>query len=131
MILLGSKEYLQKRVKSIPYFIELWDVFPEDWFHFEMWWESYRTYFRFIFTVSIPRRWWPHASDGEAFCNRCYRIRWIEDRLLNKYCNQCRQWIAQVEETAHNELGEYETEIWDTFRWKTLATGVIPVSLKN
>jgi len=117
MIWIGAKERLAKRAKQISKGFELWNIFPKDWQKPEYWWEPFRFYFRFVITASIPRKWYPHKSDGWGLCSYCRKVTWIEDRPINNRCNNCRQWIEQVEQAMREELNEQQQKIWDTCKW--------------
>jgi len=120
MIWLGRKEVLAKRAKRAPVFIEIWGLFPENWHVPEISWEPYRMYLKFIGLISIPRRWIPHRSDGYGLCTYCGRVVWIEDRLINHRCNQCRQLVRIIEDSIKTSTDIHAQKIWDTFKWTNL-----------
>ena|GEM_PF-6435935 len=121
MIWFGRKETLAKRAKRISKKLELWNIFPKEWHTPEYWWEPFRFYMRFIVTISIPRRWYPHRSDGYGLCSYCLKVKWIEDRPINNRCNECREWVERVEQVMREELNDHQKQLWDS-QWQNTKT---------
>lgn len=59
------------------------------------WWCPERCYFRFIITVSVPRRWWPHWEDGVRTCYYCKEETWMLSRP-NMLCPACAKLLKQL-----------------------------------